>query len=226
MKQNVSLLELEQNTQIGLFFVASNDFVLSGKTDLKPEQKKAIEKILQVPLFEITTHNNDLVGVFLQIDRYSNTIYAPKTLKKNEIKQLEDISKQFNYTLEIISSTQNTLGNLLSFTKKEVFISKELKEYAKEIEQKSDKHAIIIKNSEFHQAGALIYSTHNKTLASSEFSDSELESIEKYIDNISTVNNGSAYISSGIIANSFGILIGAQTTTVEIQTILETLDFL
>lgn len=226
MANNVSLLELEQNAQIGMYFLASNDFVLTGKKNLKEEQKKAIEDVLKVPLIEISAYNSEIVGVFLQIDRYENKIYAPNDLRNVEISKLKEICEEYSYSLELIESVENTLGNLISFTNKAVFVSQDIKKTKKQLEKISEKKVIILNDEDFHQAGALVYSVKGQTIASSEFKDSELEKIEDYVDNISTINNGTAYVSSGIVANDKGILIGAQSSTVEIQTILETLEFI
>lgn len=226
MANKVSLLEIEQNSQIGMYFIATDEFVLTGKKNLTDEQKKSIEGVLNVPLIDCTVFNNELVGVFLQIDKFEKKLYAPFGLKTNEITRLKEICNEYNYTFVEIETVDNALGNLIAFNEECVFVSKELKKDVKKISKHTKKKVIVLDDENYHQAGALIYSTKNKTLASSLLQDKTLEGIEEYLDDISTINSGSAFISSGIVANSHGILIGADTTTIEIQTILETFDFL
>ncbi|MCH8519624.1 MAG: hypothetical protein LAT82_02620 [Nanoarchaeota archaeon] len=226
MASNVSLLELENNAQIGMNFLATNDFVLCGKKNLNPEQKSSIEQILQVPLVEFLCYNTELVGVFMQVDRELKIIYVPHDLYEEEVKQLEELCKEYNYTIVQISSTNNALGNLICPTQNYLIASFELKSNKKELEQKSQKKVYFLEDVDLHQAGALLYSVKGKTLASTGLRDEDLEELEEEIENITTTNSGSLYISSGIVANEKGILIGSLTTSVEIQTILEGLDYL
>ena len=222
----VSLLELENNSQIGMYFLATDHFVLCGKRNLTLEQKNSIEKILQVPLIEFSCYNTELVGVFMQVDRDSQKIYVPFDIYDEELVQLQKHCTKHNYEIVQIHSTQNALGNLLAFTSKYAIISYELKKNVSEIEKASSKESFILEDNNLHQAGALLYSVKDKTIASSGLRDEDLEILEEEIENITTVNSGSLYISSGIVANSFGILIGSSTTSVEIQTILESLEYL
>lgn len=226
MSNKVSLLEIEQNSQIGMFFIATDDFVLTGKKSLAPEQKKSIEDILQVPVVEATVFNNELVGVFLQVDKFEKKLYAPIGLSKKEITELQAVCTEYDYTFVEIETVDNTLGNLISFGKNCVFVSRDLKKDVKKISKHTKKEIVILDDENYHQAGALIYSTKNKTLGSSLLTDKTLEEIEEHLNDITTINSGSAFVSSGIVANSNGILIGADTTTVEIQIVLETFDFL
>lgn len=225
MKKNVSLLQLENNPQIGMYFIATDDFVLCGKL-LKDEEKSQIEKILNTPITHFTCYNSEIIGVFMQVDVYTKTLYIPSDLYKNEFELLQELCKKHEYSLVQISSTNNALGNLMAPTPNSLIISHDLNKNMKEIERKSKKTVIVLENENYHQAGALVYSNNEATLASSHLDDKSLNEIEDYVDNITTVNNGSAYISSGVVANSQGILIGDLTTSIEIQTILETLKFL
>ncbi|MFT4244805.1 MAG: hypothetical protein ACMXYB_05120 [Candidatus Woesearchaeota archaeon] len=222
----VSLLELEKNAQIGMYFLATDNFVLCGKKNLTIEQKQSIEDILQVPLVELSCYNTELVGIFMQIDRESKKIYVPFDIYEEELFQLQELCSKHSYEIISINSTQNTLGNLIASTKNYMIISYELRKNILEIEKASSKKVFVLEDNNLHQAGALLYSVKNKTLASTGLRDEDLEKLETEIENITTVNSGSLYISSGIVANSFGILIGNSTTSVEIQTILESLNYL
>lgn len=225
-KKNVSILEFENNSQIGMYFLATDKFVLCGKKELSSEHKQQIENILQVPLITISCYNSELVGVFLQVDKNSSIIYAPEGLNEEEIQQLKSITTEYGFSLILLSSTNNAIGNLVAPTPSSVIISYELKKQKTTIEKHSQREVIMLKNEDFHQAGALIFSSNSKTLASSILDDASLESIESCVDNITTANGGSAYISSAIVGNENGVLIGSATTSVEIQTILETLEYL
>lgn len=225
MKKNVSLLQLENNPQIGMYFIATDDFVLCGKL-LQEEEKKQIENVLNVPIIHFTCYNSEIIGVFIKVDIYNKNFYVPNDLHEEELKLLKELCDTFNYLIIQISSNNNALGNLIASTPNSLIISHELKKNLKEIERKSKKDVHILNDENYHQAGALIYSSNSKTLASSLLDNISLEKIEREIDGISTINNGSAYLSSGIVANSNGILIGDITTSVEVQTILEKLDYL
>lgn len=225
-KTKVSLLELENNPQIGMYLVATDNFVLCGKKNLTNEQKQSIEQILNVPLIEFSCFNTELIGVFIQIDRVEKQIFIPEDLYEEEMAILKEIVQKYQYTLIIIDSVNNALGNLISSTKNHIIISHELKSNKEYIEKNTSKSTYILHNQNLHQAGTLIYSVKNLALASSGLGDEELEDLENEIENISTINSGSIYISSGIVANSYGILIGSLSSSVEIQTILESLNYL
>lgn len=225
-KIKVSLLELENNSQIGMYLLATNDFVLCGKKNLTLEQKQSIEQILNVPLIEFSCFNTELTGIFIQVDREDKKIFIPNNLYREEFDKITQIALKYNYEIIEIHSTNNTIGNLISTTKNYLIISKELKHYENELKKNSNKKIFFLKDNNLHQAGALFYTVKNLTLASSGLNDEELEELEAEIQNITTINSGSVYISSGIVANSHGILIGNQSSSVEIQTVLESLEYL
>ncbi|MFP4401740.1 MAG: hypothetical protein ACLFPL_00770 [Candidatus Nanoarchaeia archaeon] len=225
-KKSVSMLEFENNSQIGMYFLATDKFVLCGKKELTPEQIKQIENVLHVPLISISCYNSDLIGVFLQVDKGSNIIYVPHDLYEEELEELNTIADKYEFSIVRVVSTNNALGNLIAPTPTSNIISYELKSQKSFIEKQSKKETLILTNEDYHQAGALVYSSNSKTLASSLLDDESLEKIESSVDNITTANSGSAYVSSAIVGNSYGVLVGSATTSVEVQIILETLEYL
>lgn len=221
--ENIALLEFEKNPNIGLYCFVNDKFILC-KEDISKKKQDEIEKILKVPLYKISILGTELIGVF--ISGNNEKIIIPRIFEEEYV-VLEKICKKHEIEIITIKSPINTFGNLLTFYKKKIISSNLLnKKTLNEIQKKTNCEIEIFEDENYEIPGALFREAKSKLFVSQNINQKELTQLKNYISGIGTVNSGSNFISSGILCNKNGILIGSISSTIEIQNILESLDFL
>jgi translation initiation factor 6 len=220
MKKKISLLEFEGNPNIGLYFFVNDKFALCGK-DLREDVKKRIEDVLGVDILKVSTLDTELVGVFIAGN--NEYLFIPELLER-ELEYFEEISKKFDMKLILIKDKLNTLGNNICVGDKEIIISPDYKkETINFIEKNTDLKIIKLKHENFKGAGSVCFNDGSKYFLSQELDEDNFKDVLDKVGGVGTVNHGSNFISSGVLANKNGILIGANSSTIEIQNIVEAL---
>lgn len=223
MTKKIILMEIETNPNIGLFIFANDKFALCPKT-LKKEQLKVIEETLNVPCYQITINNSDLLGVFLAGN--NDLIISPK-LSKYEEENLNEICNKHEVNLIQIENKLNAFGNLIKLTEKNIIFGNEINtSLKKELEKTTKLKSINIDDTKYIGAGGILFYANQKLIASQELSEDVLNLLQKELSAITSINSGSEFIASGLIGNKNGIIIGSQSSTIEIQNIVENMDYL
>jgi translation initiation factor 6 (eIF-6) len=219
VKKKVALLEIDNNSNIGLFSVINDKFAIFGNT-VKKEILDKISKIIKVPIFQTTILNSDLIGVFLSLN--NEFLLYPKGILEQEKLELLKISKKFEMKLIEVDDLVNTLGNSICIGKKEIILSNEFhKKTIKLLEKKSEKKLIIFQDKNYHLTGSLLRFFNKSYFVGQETSEEDIKLFEKKIKCLGTVNKGSSFISSGILINKYGLLLGSNCSTIEIQNITD-----
>lgn len=222
-KKNISLLEFEGNANIGLYFFVNDKFCILGN-NIEEEKLKEIEKNLNVPVYKASILGTDLIGVF--VTGNNNYLLIPKCYDY-EVKIFEKIAKNHDIKLETIDNNLNTFGNNICFGKNQIFINSDYNENFINKLKKITKYNITkINHHEFNSAGAICTYINDKYFVSQELDEDYFKEVLDEIGGVGTVNSGSNFVSSGIVGNKFGILIGSLSSTIEIQNIVESLDML
>ncbi len=222
-KNKISLLEFNGNPNIGNFMFANDRLCLIGK-QIDKTKTSAIESILNVPVYEISVLNTDLIGIFIAGN--NDMIIVPEMFE-NELNELEKICKKHDIKLIQILNNKNTYGNNMVVSDEEILITNQYeKKFDQELSKKTKLKIIRINNQLFDAIGATIRYLKGKYCISQEYKQEEVKSIINKIALVGTINKGSNYISAGLIGNSNGILIGSTSSSVEIQNVVETLDYL
>ncbi|MBU0757993.1 MAG: translation initiation factor IF-6 [Nanoarchaeota archaeon] len=220
---HVAIASINANPNIGLYCYCNDSFCLVPKSF--PENlKKVFEDVLKVPVFNVTLAGTSLIGVFTAGNK--NTILVPEIVFRNEFAELDRL--KIKYT--VVKSELTALGNNIicndagSIVNPDYddrlieFLSKELKVPVKKG-----------KINELDTVGSLARVTEKYGLIHNEARDFEIRFIE---DNLNvkltrgSVNFGSPYISSGVICNKNGFIIGDVSGGPEIQNADEAFGFI
>ncbi len=203
-----------QNPNIGLFCYVNDKYCLVPK--LFPKKlKKKFEEVLKVPIYEMSAAGTSLLGVFFSGN--NNILLVPEIMFDSELKELE----KFKIKYRIIKSELTALGNNL-LTNDNVCIANPdySDDVLKEIETALKTKVKQGKISGLNIVGSLAKLNKNGCLASPDIKTFEKKFLE---DNLKikittgTVNFGSPYISSGLICNFNGFIIGDMSGGPEIQ---------
>ncbi len=221
--KNISLLEFESNPNIGLYMFSNDKFCLIGN-EISEKTKAEIEKNLNVPVYKITILGTELVGVFVC---GNNKILILPDIYKSEFEIIDKICKKHKVNILSINEKLNTFGNNLCVSNNKIIINPNYsKKFINLLNKKTKYEIIVLKNKKYEGAGSVCKFLNNKFFISQEIEEKEVKKIIYEIGGIGTVNSGSNLIASGIVGNKNGILLGSSSSTIEIQNIIESLDYI
>lgn len=221
VNKKISLLEFENNSNIGLYMFVNDKFCLLGK-EIDDKKKDDIEKILGVPIYITPILNTELVGIF--ISGNNDKLFIPELLDFEKSK-LEIIAKKHEVEIIELKEKINTYGNNMCVGNEEILISDEYNNNFVEFLKRKSKMSIIkVGTDEYKATGALCRFMDNKYFVSQELNEGNFKKIINKISGVGTINSGSNFISSGVVGNKNGILLGTLSSTIEIQNIVEAFD--
>lgn len=221
MSKKVSLLEFENNPNIGLYMFVNDKFCLLGQ-NVTEKKKEEIKNILNVPIFNITALGTELLGVFFAGN--NEKMFIPEIFDY-EMEQLDKIAKEFDVELIVINEKVNTFGNNFCVGDNHILANKDLKiPFLQDLSDISGYNISVIGNLQFKAAGGICRFIDGKYFVSQELNEDDFSDIIDKIGGVGTVNSGSNFIASGVVGNKNGLLIGSMSSTVEIQSIVEGFD--
>ena len=105
---HVLKIDYQSNPNVGLFGFANDKFCLVG-IGFKKKIVEKIEKVLKVPVYQITLCRTDLVGVFCTGN--NECILVPSIVSEDELKELDRICKEVGMRYEVVSTELTALSN-------------------------------------------------------------------------------------------------------------------
>lgn len=216
-------MEFEGNPNVGIYMFVNNKLCILGKKVSK-EKKAEIEKVLGVPVYIATALETELLGIFLTGD--DHYLVIPQ-LFDYEKKLFQEICKENGMELIELDFRLNTLGNNICFGDEIILINPEYpNSVLKKLEKKTGYPVTKIDNDDFKAIGSVCLYANGNYFISQEFEEEQVESILDEIGGVGTINSGSNYIASGVVGNNQGVILGSASSTVEIQNVVEGLDYL
>ncbi len=216
-KEHLQYADFGGDPNIGLFGLATDKYAVlpDAGIDAKLLPKKAVYT---------TIAGTKFCGLFLAGN--SNGLLVPWTITERELSILKKGLGGVNIC--VIESKHTALGNLVSCNDKGAVISPLLREFAGRI---SDCLGVPVKVGTIlgiNLVGALCAATNRGFLLDMYAEEEDFNLVKgalKVGGDIGTVNFGSEFVKSGILANSKALLVGAKTTGPEIARIDEALGF-
>ncbi|HIQ50278.1 MAG TPA: translation initiation factor IF-6 [Nanoarchaeota archaeon] len=203
-------ININGDPNIGLRGFATDSYALIGCEI--PEVS-----ILKTEIYIIKIAQTELSGIFAAGN--SNGVILPKIAEKNEIAQL----KNLDLNILILDTKETAIGNLILCNDKGCVISPLLKNNLKEIESCLGCETIVSTIAGLSITGSCGIATNKGCLLHRDVKEEEAELIEDVLKvkvDIGSVG-GSPFVKSGIIANSYGLLIGDHATGPELERIFE-----
>ncbi|MHA2036578.1 MAG: hypothetical protein ACW98X_09110 [Promethearchaeota archaeon] len=211
---------------IGVYLAANNAYVLYPPTLIKPLLKK-YRSIFKEPFYPVTIHNSNLLGVYTASNKFG--IIVPHIIKDDELELLRKFLKgeKDPYQIAVLKSIDNAYGNLILCNDKGAIISSLLKEYRKEIEDTLCVETVVYEFANSYLPGSISLANNNGCLVHPLSTDDEIEYISSILKvsetDVSTVNRGIPYLSSGAIVNDRSGIFGTNCTGPEMMRITSVL---
>ncbi len=212
------------NPNVGLYCYANNNYCIVPLSFPNKIVEK-IENTLKVPVYRINIAGTALVGVFLT--GTDDLLLVPHIVFNRELESL----KKFGIKYEIIDSELTALSNNILVGSEAVLINNE---YNKKVEEKLsnllNKKVVRVNLQNAKTVGSLLKVRGENAVVSPLLKDKEVNTIKKILSlrNIerTTINFGNPFISSGIVCNDKGLIVGCSTIGAELMIIEQTLGFL
>jgi translation initiation factor 6 len=200
---------------IGIYLACNNSYVLYP-TSLLNSQLIKFKKIFEVPFFPLTINNSNLIGVYTISNKYG--IVVPNIIKDEEFNLLKENLNQLNKSpdIGILNSIDNAFGNLILCNDKGAIISSLLKDYKNQIEDILNVETVLYEFADNHLPGSISLANNKGCLVHPLSTDEEIEFITTLLKvdevDVSTVNRGVPYLSSGAIVNDKSGIFGLDCT--------------
>jgi len=206
--------DVYRSPNVGLFSRTNNDTLLLPFGFAETKAKKLKEYLDVEKIIHVSIAGTRLIGPMTVMN--NNGILLPYTVSDDEIR----ILKQTGLNVDRLKSKFTAVGNLISANDKGALVSNLFKGEA----DQNIKDILGVPLQTFSiggyvQVGSMIVATNGGAIVHPIANDSEISRISEILQveaEPATVNGGSPFLSSGIIANFSSVIVGNLTTGPEL----------
>jgi translation initiation factor 6 len=206
--------DVYRSPNVGLFVRTNNDTLLLPFGFAETKAKKLIEYLDVEKIIHVSIAGTRLMGPMTVMN--NNGILLPYTVSDDEIR----ILKQTGLNVDRLKSKFTAIGNLISANDKGALVSNLFKGEA----DQNIKDILGVPLQTFSiggyvQVGSMIVATNAGAIVHPMANDSEISRISEILQveaEPATVNGGSPFLSSGILANFSSVIVGNLTTGPEL----------
>jgi translation initiation factor 6 len=208
--------QLYGGSLVGVYLTANNSFVLYPNNLLDMYLEK-FKSVFEVPLYPITFNNSNLLGVYSAGNKFG--IIVPHLIREDELDALKAITDN-GAQIGVLKSIDNAFGNLILCNDKGAIISSLLKKEKNQIQDVLNVETVVFEFASSYLPGSISIANNHGCLVHPLSSDDEIDliaSVLKVETDVSTVNRGIPYISSGAVVNDESGIFGLDSTGPEMQ---------
>ena len=196
-------------------FTRTNDKTLLLPFGFADTKTKKLKEYLDVKeIIHVSIAGTRLIGPMTVMN--NNGILLPSTVSDEEIQ----ILKQTGLNVERLNSKFTAIGNLISANDKGAIVSNLFgEEVDKDIENTLGVPIQRMSIGGFVQVGSMVVATNAGAIIHPNANDAEINRISEILQievEPATVNGGSPFLSSGLIANFSSVIVGSLTTGPEL----------
>jgi len=206
--------DVYRSPNVGLFVRTNNDTLLLPFGFAETKAKKLKEYLDVEKIIHVSIAGTRLMGPMTVMN--NNGILLPSTVSDDEIR----ILKQTGLNVDRLKSKFTAIGNLISANDKGAVVSNLFKGEADEnIKDILGVPVQTFSIGGYVQVGSMIVATNAGAIVHPIANDSEVSRISEILQveaEPATVNGGSPFLSSGILANFSSVIVGNLTTGPEL----------
>lgn len=211
------------SSYIGAFATSTDKYTFSGY-DLTNHDKKLLAETLNTELIDVSIGNSDFAGIFMRGN--SKGILLSNLVTDSEFEYIRKACGKIK--VAILESSLNAIGNNIMANNNIAIVNPDYDKNAiKTISETLDVKVVKTEIGKFKTVGANNILTNKGIVVNNYCTDKEKEVIDKEtsFDSVrSTANTGALGIGLSVVANSYGIMAGTETTGFELARILEGLN--
>ncbi|MHA1934807.1 MAG: translation initiation factor IF-6 [Candidatus Thorarchaeota archaeon] len=219
----IARTDFEGDSNVGAFGVTTDRFVFVSP-NMSEKGLDSIERAFNLPLVQSTVATLDVIGLVTVAN--SNGILVPYTTSDEE---LEVLKKSSEVPVEWIDNKMTALGNIIIANDNGAICHPEFdSETRKKISDVLDVEVVPGTVAKLPIVGANTIATNNGAVVHPLATNQEIERVSQLLKvhvEVGTVNRGSPYTSLGVLANIDGMIVGTETTGVELAHVSQVLGF-
>lgn len=208
-------LDVFRTPNIGIFLKANEEYILMPR-GLAPTKEAKLVKYLKVKPVKVDVAGTRLLGPLVCMN--GRGIVIPRTAEDEETRMLKE---KTGLVVERFPSKYTCVGNLVVTNDKGAIASEILEgksvSFLKDVLDVPVEQASI---ASYRQVGSTVFASDRVALVHPSASEDEVRLVREVLKvkaEPATVNGGIPFVSSGILANSKGVVVGSLTTPVELM---------
>ncbi|MAG18318.1 MAG: translation initiation factor IF-6 [Candidatus Diapherotrites archaeon] len=217
MNLNFERVNLRSSPYVGIFGIATDEFVLVPNSVL-PKELKKIETELEVKSIKANLGGTSLLGILAT--GFDNKLVVSSIVEKHEIETLE---KEGFEVLQIGGYTAT--GNLVALNNNGGIASTLFSEkVVGELEDFFGVKFKVMNIAESDVIGACVTVTNKGFIAHPNINENDFKELEKVFGvkgEATTANYGDLFVGNSVLANSKGVIVGELTSGIELSKIDE-----
>jgi translation initiation factor 6 len=210
----VHLSDIYRNPNVGIFSKASEKFLLMPVAYSQPKSER-LASILGVKPIHASVGGTRLLGPLIAAN--SNGIMLSRFAEEDEVIMLK---RETGLNVERLDSPYTSVGNLVAVNDHgavagDMFTAKETKQMEEVFAVRVDTGTV----AGFSQVGAVVAASNSGALAHPRASEEDLKWLREGLHvgcEVSSINGGVPFVSSGLIVNSRAAVVGTSTTGPEL----------
>lgn len=207
--------DIYRGPNIGIYANVNDHFVFVPKGFAKSKAVN-LEKFLDVQYLLCSVSNTRLLGTMMVVN--NNGILLPNNCQEYEV---DFLKKNTGLNVEILDIKYTALGNLIEANDKGAIVSPIIDKSAiKKIEDVLGVETIQKRIAGYIQTGAMVVSNNSGGVIHPETDEEDIKIFANVLGvklETATINGGIPYLSSGMLANNHGIVVGTLTNGPEIM---------
>ena len=207
--------EVYRGPNLGVYIRANDSVILTPMGYAKSKGEK-LEKYLNAKIIHTSIANTRLIGALCVMN--NKGILLPKTTFQNEF---DLIKRETDLEVGVLDSKFTALGNVICANDKGAIVSPWLsKNDCQTINDVLGVETLQKKIAGFNQTGVVLVANNSGAAIHPEADEEDMKTFSNLLGvkiEHSSINNGIPYVSSGILANNNGIVVGSLTTGPEIM---------
>ena len=213
-------LKIFGGDHVGLYIKASNSYILYHSS-IPKKKINVLEEELRVPAIPIYLINTLITSPFIAGN--GSGVVLPHLFEDYAREELVKALKKLDINVDVLENRYTSLGNLVLANDRGAIVSPILPiSSRKVIAETLDIEVVTTTIGRFSYVGSLGVSNNNGVLIAPVVKEDEMKIIEDVLK-VSiypgTINGGVEFISSGVVANDRGVVVGTATTGRELMVI-------
>ena len=206
--------DVYRSPNVGIYAKCNDSFVFipNGFATTKAENLK---EFLKTEYVFTSVANTRLLGVLMIAN--NNGILLPRNSLEEEVIQLK---KSTGLNVDILDTNHTALGNLICANDKGGIMSPLISnEYVKKVEDVLGIEVVRKKIAGYHQAGAMAVANSHGGIIHPSAEEEDIKNISQVLGvelEPATINGGTPYVASGILANNKSLVVGSLTNGPEL----------
>ena len=213
------LTDFRGDVSVGMYGLITDHYGIFSPL-LQEKNLEQMKEIFKVDIIQTRITNVDIPGIFIAGNK--NGIIIPNNITEKETKKIE----KMGLNVMKLDSEFTAIGNLVLCNDNGAIISENIEDRKDEIEDCLGVPVEVGSVAGLSIVGSCAVATNEGCLAHPNTTEEEAQHIENILGvkvDIGTVNFGSPFVRSGILANKNALVLGKVTSGPEITRIAETL---